>query len=200
MNSLDLTTSRVVTPKMVLGLYTPAFLNISAAMGTVELTGLEMMPIMASGQTLAAAAAMVATMDALVLKRSSLVMPGFLGTPAGMTTISAPTRLASSWSAPTNPVVVALVSMWDRSAATPGVCTMSYRLSLVTAGFSFNSMDRGCPMPPLAPMTATAVLFAELVDSWRPRMASGCWNLENMLESERLVSAVVVRSSLRDHY
>merc|ERR1719154_593760 len=110
MNSLDLTTSRVVTPKMVLGLYTPAFLNTSVAMGTVELTGLDMMAIMAVGHTLAAAA-IVATMDALVLNRSSLVMPGLRGTPAGMTTISAPTRLASSWSAPTNPVVTALVSI-----------------------------------------------------------------------------------------
>merc|ERR1719339_29867 len=86
MNSLDLTTSRVVTPKMVLGLYTPAFLNTSVAMGTVELTGLEMMAIMAVGHTLAAAAAIVATMEALVLNRSSLVMPGLRGTPAGITT------------------------------------------------------------------------------------------------------------------
>merc|ERR1719341_2774272 len=155
MNSLDLTTSRVVTPKMVLGLYTPAFLNTSAAMGTVEFTGLEMMAIMASGQTLAAAPARVATMEALVLKRSSLVMPGFLGTPAGMTTISAPAREASSPSAPTKPETRPGVSIWERSAATPGVATMSYRASLVTAGFNFNSMDRGWPMPPAAPMTAT---------------------------------------------
>ena len=33
----------------------------------------------------------VATIEALVLKRSSLVIPGFLGTPAGMMTISMPT-------------------------------------------------------------------------------------------------------------
>merc|ERR1719500_2005953 len=138
---------------------------------------------MALGQTLAAAAAMVATMEALVLNRSSLVMPGLRGTPAGITTISAPTRLASNWSAPTNPVVVALVSMWDKSAATPGVWTMSYRLSLVTAGFSFSSMDKGWPIPPLAPMTATAVLLVALVESCLPSMASGCWNLENMLRN-----------------
>ena len=37
------TTSRVVTPKSLLGWYTPAFLSTSAAIGTVELTGLEMM-------------------------------------------------------------------------------------------------------------------------------------------------------------
>ena len=47
-------------------------------------------------QTLAAAAAMVATMEALVLNRSSLVMPGLRGIPAGITTISAPTKLASN--------------------------------------------------------------------------------------------------------
>ena len=97
---------------------------------------------------MAAAAAIVATMEALVLNRSSLVMPGLRGTPAGMTTISAPARLASNWSAPTNPVVTALVSMWERSAATPGVCTMSYSASLVMPGFSFSSIDSGCPIPP----------------------------------------------------
>ena len=41
-------------------------------------------------------------------KDTNLVMPGFLGTPAGMTTISAPTRESSSCSAPTNPTVSAL--------------------------------------------------------------------------------------------
>ena len=64
-----------------------------------------------------------------------------------MTTISAPARLASIWSWPLNPVVSEAVSQWERSAATPGVCTMSYRFSLVTAGFSFSSRDRGCPIP-----------------------------------------------------
>merc|ERR1719384_997290 len=127
------------------------------AMGTVELTGLEMMANMALGQTLAAAVQMSATMLALVLNRSSLVMPGLRGTPAGITTISAPTRLASICSLPLNPVVSEAVSQWERSAATPGVCTMSYRLSLVTAGFNFSSRERGCPIPPLAPMTATVV-------------------------------------------
>ena len=37
-----------------------------------------------------------------MLKRSSLVIPGFLGTPAGMTTISAPTRESFSCSSPVN--------------------------------------------------------------------------------------------------
>ena len=95
MKAFDLTTSKVVTPKTFLGSKVPAFLKISQAMGTVELTGLEMMAIMALGQTLAAAWQMVATMEALVLNRSSLVMPGLRGTPAGMTTISQSFRLAS---------------------------------------------------------------------------------------------------------
>ena len=30
----------------------------------------------------------------------------------------------------------------------------------------------------------TAVLPAELVDSWRPRLAKGCWNLGNILRVE----------------
>ena len=47
--------SRVVTPKILLGLYFPAFLKISDAMGTVELTGFEIIAKHASGQTSAAA-------------------------------------------------------------------------------------------------------------------------------------------------
>jgi hypothetical protein len=38
-------TSRVVTPKSFLGLYFPAFLRTSAAIGTVELTGLLMIAV-----------------------------------------------------------------------------------------------------------------------------------------------------------
>ena len=49
------TISRVVTPKILLGLYFPAFLKISDAMGTVELTGFEIIAKHASGQTSAAA-------------------------------------------------------------------------------------------------------------------------------------------------
>ena len=44
---------------------------------------------------------------------------------------------------------------WDRSAATPGVLAISYSDSEVTSGFIFTSMDRGWPMPPAAPSTAT---------------------------------------------
>lgn len=112
-------TSRVVTPASFLGLYTPAFLRTSAAIGTVELTGLLMMaigltriqnqrrcdlddeithslsnvsfcniilPIIASGQNWAHPSTRVLTMDALVLNKSSRVIPGLRGTPAGMTT------------------------------------------------------------------------------------------------------------------
>lgn len=44
------TTSNVVTPKSFFLSYTPAAFKISAAMGTVELTGLEIMLIMACSE------------------------------------------------------------------------------------------------------------------------------------------------------
>lgn len=49
-----------------------------------------MIPTRALGQTLAIAAAKSLTMEAFVLNKSSRVIPGFLGTPAGMMTTSAP--------------------------------------------------------------------------------------------------------------
>mmetsp|Transcript_27161 Transcript_27161/g.69129 ORF Transcript_27161/g.69129 Transcript_27161/m.69129 type:complete len:244 (-) Transcript_27161:335-1066(-) len=90
------TTSSVVTPNRRRGSYTPARLNTSAAMGTVELTGLEMMATQAVGQCLAMASHRLATMPALMLNRSSRVMPGLRGTPAGMTTSWQPCRAAGS--------------------------------------------------------------------------------------------------------
>lgn len=75
-------------------------MKTSEAMGTVEFTGLEMIVRMALGQYFAQASAKVLTMPALMLKRSSRVMPGLRGTPAGMMTTSAPVRHASSSSAP----------------------------------------------------------------------------------------------------
>lgn len=53
----------------------------SAKIGTVELTGLDIIKKMAEGQCFAQASASPETMPALVLKRSSRVIPGFLGTP-----------------------------------------------------------------------------------------------------------------------
>ncbi|MPC15475.1 hypothetical protein E2C01_008267 [Portunus trituberculatus] len=50
------------------------------------------MQIMALGQFSAQALARLATMEALVLNRSSRVMPGLRGTPAGITTTSQPFR------------------------------------------------------------------------------------------------------------
>ena len=69
--------------------------------------------------------AKVRTIPALILNRSSRVMPcyqsipGFLGTPAGITTISAPRKASANWSCPTYPVTLAGVLIWERSAATP---------------------------------------------------------------------------------
>ena len=97
------TTSSVVTPSSFFGSYTPAALSTSAAIGTVELTGFEMMLTTALGQCCATATASAWTMPALMLKRSSRVIPGLRGTPAGMMTRSAPERAAASSSGPVWP-------------------------------------------------------------------------------------------------
>ena len=60
------TTSRVVTPKSFLGSKTLAFLRTSAAMGTVELTGLEMTRTNALGAVLAIPVARSRTIPALI--------------------------------------------------------------------------------------------------------------------------------------
>ena len=52
------------------------------------LTGFDMIPMRAFGEFLPIAWTRSRTMVALVLNRSSLVIPGFRGTPAGMITTS----------------------------------------------------------------------------------------------------------------
>mmetsp|Transcript_6947 Transcript_6947/g.15210 ORF Transcript_6947/g.15210 Transcript_6947/m.15210 type:complete len:204 (+) Transcript_6947:503-1114(+) len=127
-------TSNVVTPSTFFGLYTPIFLRTSAAIGTVEFTGFEMIASVASGQYLPQPSTSVFTMLAFVLNKSSRVMPGLRGTPAGMTTTLAPVSAASRPELPdggqlpeegNEPVTFALLGMWDKSAATPGVPTTS---------------------------------------------------------------------------
>mmetsp|Transcript_36749 Transcript_36749/g.55476 ORF Transcript_36749/g.55476 Transcript_36749/m.55476 type:complete len:222 (+) Transcript_36749:579-1244(+) len=146
-------TSRVVTPNNLLGSKTPAAFKTSAAMGTVEFTGLEMMRMQALGQALAQPATKFFTILALMLNKSSRVMPGLRGTPAGITTTSQPSR-AFVRSSPVYPVVLAPVAMCERSAATPGVMgATSKHVNSVTLGFNFSNKDRGCPMPPAAPKT-----------------------------------------------
>ena len=103
----------------------PFCFSTSAAIGTVELTGLEMMLSSARGHASAHAATRSRTIPALILNRSSRVMPGLRGTPAGMMTTSHPLRASWSWSGPAYPVTAALVLMWERSAATPGVPAIS---------------------------------------------------------------------------
>ena len=102
-NVLARTTSSVVTPSSFFGSYTPAALSTSAAIGTVELTGLEIMLTTALGACAATATARACTMPALMLNRSSRVMPGLRGTPAGIMTRSAPERAAASSSGPVWP-------------------------------------------------------------------------------------------------
>lgn len=79
----------------------------------------------ASGQYSAHPSTRVCTMEALVLKRSSLVIPGFLGTPAGITTTSHPVKASPSPSFPTGghfpglgkvPIVFDLVGIYQFSA------------------------------------------------------------------------------------
>lgn len=58
-------------------------------MGTIELTGLVMIARMALGAFLETATARSLTIEAFVLNKSSRLMPGLRGTPAGITTTSA---------------------------------------------------------------------------------------------------------------
>ena len=147
--------SSIDTPKTRFGEYTLCFLRISAAMGTVEFTGFEIMQTIASGHALATAVVRSATMVAFMLNKSSRVMPGLRGTPAGITTIWAPFSESSSWSAPTKALTLHLVSMWLRSAPTPFVFCTSYKDSWSMRGEFLRRSDKGWPMPPLAPRTAT---------------------------------------------
>lgn len=138
--SLDSAKVRSMTATHLFGSKTPAFLRTSATIGTVELTGLEITSTKAFGQAEAIPVAKSRTMPALILKRSSRVIPGYelaihlllrgqftlRGTPAGMTTMSAPVRAClrpSSFGR--NPVVFDAELMWLKSAATPGVLTIS---------------------------------------------------------------------------
>mmetsp|Transcript_8082 Transcript_8082/g.23113 ORF Transcript_8082/g.23113 Transcript_8082/m.23113 type:complete len:247 (-) Transcript_8082:64-804(-) len=155
----------------------------------------------ASGQLSATPAAREATMPALILKRSSLVIPGFLGTPAGITTRSQPCRQnntqerqrrfqrdrdgslalvprrasqpaaaaaaaagvflrltlrhSASSAFPSKDLTVVYVLMCDKSAITPFVPFTSYKWSSLTRLVFFSKRERGCPIPPDAPRTAT---------------------------------------------
>mmetsp|Transcript_8083 Transcript_8083/g.23117 ORF Transcript_8083/g.23117 Transcript_8083/m.23117 type:complete len:201 (-) Transcript_8083:64-666(-) len=109
----------------------------------------------ASGQLSATPAAREATMPALILKRSSLVIPGFLGTPAGITTRSQPLRHSASSAFPSKDLTVVYVLMCDKSAITPFVPFTSYKWSSLTRLVFFSKRERGCPIPPDAPRTAT---------------------------------------------
>lgn len=68
--------------------------------GSYVLTGLAITRMLASGQESAQALAKSRTIEALVLKRSSRVIPGLRGTPAGMRTISAPVKHSLRFSSP----------------------------------------------------------------------------------------------------
>lgn len=144
------------------------------------------MAIKAFGDTSAIAWVRSLTIEAFVEKRSSLVIPGLRGTPAGIITTyikiqqiknsvsflliliifnkfnkietCVPLSASFSSSGPVYAFIFAGVSMCDRSAATPGVFTTSYNDNSVTRGDCFISNESGWPIPPLAPRIATLAL------------------------------------------
>ena len=138
-------------------------------MGTVELTGLEMTNTNAFGQVCAIACASSAQMDALMLNRSPLVIPGFLGTPAGMITTLEFSKASRSGLFGVSPFglrcadTLTLVSMWCKSDATPGTFTTSYRAREVMCLLSLRSRDKGWPIPPAAPRTVTLMDIVSFV-------------------------------------
>mmetsp|Transcript_8794 Transcript_8794/g.12798 ORF Transcript_8794/g.12798 Transcript_8794/m.12798 type:complete len:80 (+) Transcript_8794:1548-1787(+) len=78
----------------------------------IELTGFEMMAMMALGQWVAQPSTSALTIEALMLKRSSRVIPGLRGTPAGITTRSDPLRhVAKPSSSGEAPNTLAFVGM-----------------------------------------------------------------------------------------
>ena len=88
------------------------------------------------------------------MNRSSRVMPGLRGMPAGMITSSVPWRaLAMPSFSGRKPVTGAAELMCDRSVATPIVFTTSYSESSLTYFDCLSSSDRGWPIPPAAPIT-----------------------------------------------
>lgn len=82
-------------------------------------------------------------------------MPGFLGTPAGITTTSMSFRQFGNSLFPVKCLTFDGVLMWLRSAATPLTFAMSYKWRSETKGDIFIRSDSGCPMPPAAPRIAT---------------------------------------------
>ncbi len=154
-------TSRTETPNRRCLSYTPSAFRTSAASGTVELTGLVIMQIHALGQVFAQLRTRLAIMLALMLNKSSRVIPGLRATPAGITTTSAPSR-ALVKSSPVKPSTVTSVGMWLKSVATPGVKgATSNRLNFEPAGkLFFKIIDKGWPIPPAAPKTATFMCYS----------------------------------------
>mmetsp|Transcript_14876 Transcript_14876/g.49089 ORF Transcript_14876/g.49089 Transcript_14876/m.49089 type:complete len:207 (+) Transcript_14876:1489-2109(+) len=148
-------TSRCVTPSTFLLSNTPCFFSTSHATGTVLFTGFEMMFSQAAGQCAAIASTKSRTIPAFTANKSSLLIPGLRGMPAGMTTKSHPASAAPSCEGPVNPRTVAREFTWLTSAATPATLAMSYKRKSRTSGCCLRSRERGWPIPPAAPNTAT---------------------------------------------
>mmetsp|Transcript_82293 Transcript_82293/g.155134 ORF Transcript_82293/g.155134 Transcript_82293/m.155134 type:complete len:213 (-) Transcript_82293:167-805(-) len=131
----------------------------------MEFTGFTINARMAFGQNFAQASTRPFAMSAFTLKRSSRVMPGLRGMPAGMSTKSQPVRHSSKLSigfSPTfitKPLTATFFSMWFKSAATPAGGTIATSKSnthnSLTLGSVAISNDKGCPIPPAPPQTQT---------------------------------------------
>lgn len=95
-----------------------------------------MTQITAPGQCEATASTKPLTIAALIPNKSSRLIPGLRGTPAGITTTSLPARHSGNvpgrW-----PVTVPGLGMCDKSEETPGVPRMSYRARFDTCGESW---------------------------------------------------------------
>ncbi|KAH3676048.1 hypothetical protein WICMUC_002345 [Wickerhamomyces mucosus] len=80
-----------------------------------------------------------------MLNKSSLVIPGFLGTPAGIKTTSVPVKVffKPSSSSGVKPSTFELVGTCEISAATPLAPLISYKDNDVTLWFNFNNNDNG---------------------------------------------------------
>lgn len=82
----------------------------------------------------------------------SLVIPGFLGKPAHITTIFVPSKLSTKWSL-SNEKTSPSTLQWDKSVAIPSTLFISYNLNSWQNGFSLINKLNGCPIPPAAPNT-----------------------------------------------
>lgn len=124
-----------------------------------------------------------------MLKRSSRVIPGFLGTPAGIITMLAPSKQDCSSVSPECPETLTEVEICPKSADIP-MLAISYSARWETvAGSSFINNDNGCPIPPAAPRIAT-FLFVPPYNI----LSTTCSMSMNTVEKRRVIWASLVNA------